>query len=45
MALKVMFIYGGFGIVTDGVKALTCVKIGSKYYRLFDKRIECAVNS
>ena len=42
MSMKTIFIYGGFGIVTDAVKALTCIKIGSKSYRLLDKRIECS---
>lgn len=43
MVLKVIFIYGCFGIVIDAVKALTCVKIGSKSYRLLDKRVECSL--
>lgn len=41
MALKVMFVYGGFGVVSDSIKAITCVKIGSFNYRLLDKRVKC----
>lgn len=44
MAVKVIYIYGGFGIVSDAVKALSCVKIGSKSYRLIDRRLECSNN-
>ena len=41
MSYKVIIFYGGFGIVSDALKVLNCVQIGSKKYRFFDYRVEC----
>ena len=42
MAINLIYMYGCVGIVSESVKGFSCIKIGDKYYRSSDKRIECS---